>query len=477
MSDKCEKVITISQFQSTCWFNSILMVTLYSHRMRQLLLNKIKKMDDSKKDNPLIQVFIDVIESKYFEQENINPSELVSKLQLKPEEILHALNMINPLEFYLEIQDDVTYENVKFLSKGFFPEFYVNRFLSFFDIDYKKIILIDYYPEQKKFYISDSYINETLTDEYKQAYSSIPEQKNESDFKTEEEYQFFKNQYNLESKKFYTRISSQLDFLYKTLYENYKNGNFDILIIRYPEKETRNLLQNFKYELDYFKIQDTVQINNNTFILDSMFFTNYNIYTCEAGHSIAGITCNNKRYIYNGWTSHTNDPAMLSADNSLYSNIPCALIPYDWFNPNDKLSFCLNPKECKLDFFSLRKGKKKHKEDLCFNFNLGQNMHVFINKKSYNPTFIVSSELNTPTSPYSQLSINNNSKFIISSELNTPTSPDSQLSINNNPTFIVSSELNTPTSPDSQLSINNNSKFIVSSELNTPTSPDNNSNL
>ena len=151
MLNQCEKVITIPQFTGTCWFNSILMVTLYSHRMRQLLLNKIKKMEDYQKNNPLMKVFIDVIESKYFEQENIDPIELVSKLQLKPEEILYVLNMHNPLDFYLEIPDDATYENVKFLSKGYFPEFYVNRFLSFFDIDYKKIIIIDYYPEQKNF--------------------------------------------------------------------------------------------------------------------------------------------------------------------------------------------------------------------------------------------------------------------------------------------------------------------------------------
>ena len=50
MSNQCEKVITIPQFTGTCWFNSILMVTLYSHRMRQLLLNKIKSMDEEKKN-------------------------------------------------------------------------------------------------------------------------------------------------------------------------------------------------------------------------------------------------------------------------------------------------------------------------------------------------------------------------------------------------------------------------------------------
>ena len=222
--------------------------------------------------------------------------------------------------------------------------------------------------------------------------------------------------------------------MYKKLYENYKNGKLDVLIINYPKthvlKDERIL-----YNLDYFKIKENVQINNDTFILDSMIFTNYNIRECQAGHSIAGITCNNKRYIYNGWTSQTTDLSMLSADNSMYSNIPCALIPYDWFNPSEDLSFCLNSEKCKLDFFSLIKGKKKHKEDLCFNFSLGDNMHVFINKKSYNPTFIVSAELNSPISPDS------------------PDSPDSQLSINNNSKFIVSSELNTPTSPDDNSSL------------------------
>ena len=273
------------------------------------------------------------------------------------------------------------------MSQGFFPEFYINRFLSFFDIDYKKIILLDYYPESKKFYISDSYINEVQTDEYKYAFSSIPEKKNPNDFKTNEEYEKYQEKYDLESNKFYVRIQAQLSVLYNTLYNNYKKGNFDILIIRYPDKENRNLLDVFTYEIDYFKIKDQIQINNNTFILDSMIFSNYNIKECKAGHSIAGITCNNKRYIYNGWTSRTTDPSMLTENNSLFSNIPCALIPYDWFNPEEDLSFCLNSTECKLDFIYLY-DIIEHKLNLCFNFKKGENMHIFINKNSLNPTFI-----------------------------------------------------------------------------------------
>ena len=78
---------------------------------------------------------------------------------------------------------------------------------------------------------------------------------------------------------------------------------------------------------------------------------------------------------------------MLSADNSMYSNIPCALIPYDWFNPSEDLSFCLNPKECKIEFIDLY-DVIKHKLNLCFNIKKGENMHIFINKNSLNPTLI-----------------------------------------------------------------------------------------
>ena len=72
------------------------------------------------------------------------------------------------------------------------------------------------------------------------------------------------------------------------------------------------------------------------------------------------------------------------------------------------------------------KGKQKHKQDLCFNFELGENMHVFINKNLYNPTFIISSEPNSPVSPVSPASPD--SKFIISSELNSPVNSTQNLS-------------------------------------------------
>ena len=37
----CNKVITIPQYEPTCWFNAILMAILYSQNSRKLLLDDI----------------------------------------------------------------------------------------------------------------------------------------------------------------------------------------------------------------------------------------------------------------------------------------------------------------------------------------------------------------------------------------------------------------------------------------------------
>jgi hypothetical protein len=64
----------------------------------------------------------------------------------------------------------------------------------------------------------------------------------------------------------------------------------------------------------------------------------------------------------------TNDPAM-KKDMDRCKN-PCALIKYDWDLNKDE-EFCLNPKECNLDF-------NIDKRDLCFSFCKGERILVYV---------------------------------------------------------------------------------------------------
>jgi hypothetical protein len=45
----CDKVTTIPQFGGTCWFNAILMATIYSGESRKVLLKLSKNWDKKNK--------------------------------------------------------------------------------------------------------------------------------------------------------------------------------------------------------------------------------------------------------------------------------------------------------------------------------------------------------------------------------------------------------------------------------------------
>ena len=72
------------------------------------------------------------------------------------------------------------------------------------------------------------------------------------------------------------------------------------------------------------------------YIMDSVILSNYN--NEIGGHAIAGITCNNQKYVYNGWTKYTNDPGLANKKNQeqFYSSSnnkyrkPCELMKHSW---------------------------------------------------------------------------------------------------------------------------------------------------
>jgi len=99
--------------------------------------------------------------------------------------------------------------------------------------------------------------------------------------------------------------------------------------------------------------------NGITYILSSCLTTdnrdNYEY------HSVAGIYCNNIRYVYNGFY---NKP-----------KTPCSLIKYDWDITKNEI-YCLNPKKCDIDIDKNIKGIN----NLCFNFGNGNRTLVYIRK-------------------------------------------------------------------------------------------------
>jgi hypothetical protein len=165
------------------------------------------------------------------------------------------------------------------------------------------------------------------------------------------------------------------------------------------EKINRLIPESLNTSITSFK--DTFYYNNNSYELDSVILSNYNIKEKQnkIGHVIAGITCNNNKYVYNGWFKQTYDNNIDS--NYELSDEPCPLIEFTW-NVRQENEFCLNSKECTLPTVY----EESIKEQNCFDFSKGQRIMIYIKKQdtSYMQDF------NTPQ--YKSLSSFMNNSYI-----------------------------------------------------------------
>lgn len=117
--------------------------------------------------------------------------------------------------------------------------------------------------------------------------------------------------------------------------------------------------------------QNEIKIGNSTFHIDALLLSNFNNDVCGVGHSIAGVTCNDTRYMYNGWVRRTTDPAMLN--QRALQMLPCELMEYDWLH--EKGNFCIS-RRCGL--------RRAHQTDatkhICFNVRAGKRTYLCVRK-------------------------------------------------------------------------------------------------
>jgi hypothetical protein len=148
-----------------------------------------------------------------------------------------------------------------------------------------------------------------------------------------------------------------------------EDQNLELVTIRFSDEDS--ISQNlYKENVNLFS--GNVNLGGHSFVTDSVLLTNFNISHCKLAHDIAGITCDGKRYIYNGWVRTTKDRAMKGGAMGAY---PCELMEYDWMKDNK--DFCLNLNMCKLDPI----GKKELGKRVCFNPMKGERTYILIRKE------------------------------------------------------------------------------------------------
>jgi hypothetical protein len=296
----CLNIAVIPQFRETCWFNAILMSCFYSQGLRKLMINK--------KDN--LTKFIRQIIKNSYNKENVK---LFNKI--KPELLL--LNILNKNNHNMKktiIKNKVFNWNSK----------YISEFLKYYHISVLDITYVD---------------NKFIFNFFKTA--------NDYEIKVIESSHYFDIDVD-------TNINHNPDVLLFNLTDNliYKE-----LVKVYPDLEK---LDSSNFDIHFEKeLNEVIEFNGHTYKLDSVLLNNYNNFEIQNAHSIVGITCENKRYVYNGWNSMINKN----------ENYPCSLMEYDWDIGKDQ-EFCLNPNECKLTGID--------KKDLCFSFHRGERILVYV---------------------------------------------------------------------------------------------------
>lgn len=356
--DSCKDISVIPQFGGTCWFNAILMITLYSQNMRKILIKEAKKWH-----NP--DSFLKIIKSIL---RNYNQPKKVQEFftKIKPEVILFKM---------LKSFDDK--EMIKFLKTsikngsdiGYYPD-YIIRFLKYIGINILDIVVM---KQKGWIYTSTNYLLNTDKE-----FSYIYDTKNKSRFSFLKDFNNFidetkkkakKTKVFEEIKKILTDVPEILIVKHEEVMDNtLSKDNYKFMNYNIPEFNGSSYSSSFMIEgLNTYN--DIIYLNGHKYKLEAVTLENYNYYDSDFSHAICGITCNDNRYVYNGWNAQTNDPS-LKTTGSFVS--PCSLINYEWdLRKNEP--FCLNINTCKLDFLK----SAADKGNLCFSFAKGERILIY----------------------------------------------------------------------------------------------------
>ena len=332
----CSRILTPKQVGPICWFMATFVAMFYSQRNRKVLLNASKRWD--KKDK-LFTLLKQVLDDKYLKSDN----------EKEDYEKFSDDTFGNILRLLFE-KDSKSFPYNPKISCGFKSQVYICKLYNLLGVDCE---MFDYIGGALLTY---SYLNK----EYDIMDYIFDDKTKHREIK--KEYETSKKGYVIELKNtYYTK----------------KKSTPTILILRVCVDYI--ILGNRIYDdgmyIELTSMREEIEYNGKTYILDSVILADNKL-----KHSITGITCKGIKYIYNGWTRTSMDPAMTS--QAITRNIPCGLQRHDWkVKTAEGNDFCLNTRTCLPDILS--KDKLSDEERLCFNFSEGDRMLIYVRKDKH----------------------------------------------------------------------------------------------
>jgi len=315
----CDKVITIPQYVGTCWFNALLMTMFYSEATRDVILNAMKKnrwaymqASPRKSLQTLYKIFSHML--RMYKR----PSDVAAYKwydRITPELILYYLHRYDPKRFALQVQrlPNKTLYAEKF---GHAPAKY---FRNLFGLLRVPAVHLDARPL-----------------DWKRRFDSF-------------------------RLCIHDKHNPPGRFLTLPEVKRLLVSRPEVLLVTVPKrtKESMRKLPAFHYlKGTYAKMPPAIRFGDRTYVVDSVTFTNLNqgqiVQTpagktkTMAGHAIAGVTCNRRRFIYSGWMKRTKDKARTEDEEGGIAAVdrPCPIMPFDWVS--DRRNFSITAKQCQV---------------------------------------------------------------------------------------------------------------------------------
>lgn len=334
MSKPCEAIAVIPQYTATCWFNALLTAVLYSEGCRNLLLTRelLWKMPE-----PLLTILRQIVKEKSRDSDH----QYYNK-RITPEYILQLLHKAEPRRFYFDPDR---------LTEGEWAYPYLGHLFEFLGVPKTLHLTAVYNKYTKKF---DLYLNNIHREE-------IP---------------IFTSTRLVHIPRVLKMLTSW--FTHHIAPTKMEHA-FDAICIQFSQKEpgfedvdTRDqYVKGFTYFPRLVKkgfskkelLKDTLSLGNNTYRIDSSFLVSIYDHKGKIPHAIAGITCENRRFLYSGWTRNRGQ-------------FPCSLSPYDWVHREDYFSL-LERDGCGFHF-----GKTSEK-GYEYNPQTNHAVYIYVHEKFY----------------------------------------------------------------------------------------------
>ena len=364
VTSACEKLKTIPQFDSggTCWFNALLTTVFFSDGMRKVMASvvpKLKLATKSKKKLEIFKILEDIIAAGEIESN----AEQIKKFyeSLKPENIIKSLYATNKTLFY--------FDQNRQPRGGHQAEVYLVQLLEFLRMKERVLFLV---KQNNKHYFSrvnlfrfEGRFNKrgekiNLFKVYKQGIQHALHEVNKPKSFVTKKTQIKEREAEREANR--KEREAERILLFQEMVDDFDYSEVDAVIVMHKEFDGEGALESPFWgpgvEVDFASTADpnTMTLpDRGHFKIDGLLLSNFNSDACNKSHQISGVSCNGKRYMYNGWL----------VDNQNKSS--CSLFEFDWMKNNK--SFCIDREKCNFG--------EANALDMCFNIEKNAS-HVFV---------------------------------------------------------------------------------------------------